>query len=405
MSPSRRIRVFAAIALTLAPVMAAAGQSGVVVSPFVSYIPSGATNPLAGFALTFGGTTGLALRSSAEMSISTPPLDSAVSQAGGYRPWGADADAMLYLGGIGGGATVFSRALSPYLFAGIGMTGGDSAGSNVVRHGWSYGAGAAIPLGFAADIFAEARWRMSEYVLPTSNGAPDSKSSMRFGLSFHVGGGGAGVPQRDVPRRGRGRYGAEGVERQDDTEYVVVPAPAPQTVIVQQEPAPEPQVVIVESEPAPVPEPVVIVERGGRRSPPMTQPVIVAPERSRPTDRVYGRRSGRPASPQVEVSGGQASGTTSGTASASTVRRIPAGIHASAGKNRVTKANPAQPSAQAQSATPAPTRARPSAPSRVQSATRVITRAPATATVTRRATASDAKQAEEEKKNRRRPRQ
>jgi hypothetical protein len=179
-------------------------------------------------ALTFGGTTGLALRGSADISIANPnKLDSA-SAAGRYRPWGADADALLFLGGLGGGATVFSRSLSPYVFSGIGLTGGDSAGRNAVRNGWSYGAGATIPLGFDADLFGEARWRMSEYVLPTAKGAPDSKSEFRFGLSFHVGGGGrATTPASRRPRH---------MDVYDDEEEVVVypvnptyPASAPAT--------------------------------------------------------------------------------------------------------------------------------------------------------------------------------
>lgn len=253
MSPSRPVRVLAAISLTLTPVLAAAGQSSFAVSPFVSYIPSAATNPLAGFALTFGGTTGLALRSGAEMSISSPRLDSAAAQAGGIRPWAADADAMLFLGGLGGGATVFRRSLSPYVFAGIGLSGADSAGRNVTQNGWSYGAGALIPLGTHADIFAEARWRMSQYVLPTSQGAPDSKSAMRFGLSFHVGGGSS--EPRDYDRRRRNRM--EAAEREDDDVYVVSPAPAQQPVVVVTPAPAEPQVVIVEQQP-PLPEPVVV---------------------------------------------------------------------------------------------------------------------------------------------------
>ena len=273
-SSPRATHVIAILSLAMTPVLAARAQSSVAVSPFVSYIPSAATNPLAGFALTFGGTTGLALRSSAEMSISTPRIDSAAA-TGGYRPWGADADAMLFLGGIGGGATVFSRALSPYVFAGIGMTGGDSAGTNVVRHGWSYGAGATIPLGFHAGIFAEARWRLSEYVLPTSKGAPDSRSSMRFGLSFNVGDGGSGVAP--TPRR-RHRL----AEVEDDVDYVVTPAPAPQVVVVEQQPAPEP-VIIVQEQAAP--EPVVIVQQQ-----PVQEPVVVTTEEHAPTV-VYPQRS------------------------------------------------------------------------------------------------------------------
>ena len=272
-SAPRASRVIATLSLAMTPVLAAGAQSSVAVSPFVSYIPSAATNPLAGFALTFGGTTGLALRSSAEMSISTPRIDSAAA-TGGYRPWGADADAMLFLGGLGGGATVFNRALSPYLFAGIGLTGRDSAGKNIVGHGWSYGAGATIPLGFHAGIFAEARWRLAEYVLPTSKGAPDSKSSMRFGLSFSVGGGSAGVAP---PRRGRHRM----ADAEDDVEYVVTPAPAPQVVVVEQQPA-EP-VVIVQEQPAP--ERVVIVQQ-----PAVQEPVVVTTEEHAPTV-VYPQRS------------------------------------------------------------------------------------------------------------------
>jgi len=255
-SPRRFSSATAAVVpfLILAPMTVAMGQSSVAVSPFVSYVPSAVQNPLAGMALTFGGTTGLALRGSADMSISNPSKTNDATGApstGGYRPWSADADALLFLGGLGGGATVFSRTLAPYLFSGIGLMGGDSAGQNVVHNGWSYGAGATIPLGLDADVFAEARWRMSQYVLPTAKGAPDSKSELRFGLSFHVGG---GSPAEERPRRRR---------RMDDDyedaapQPVIVmpaqtpaPAPAPQVVVVQQ-PAPQPVVVVQEPEPEP----------------------------------------------------------------------------------------------------------------------------------------------------------
>lgn len=247
MSSSRSFRLLGAVSLLVTHAVVAEGQSSVVVSPFVSYIPSATSNPLAGFALTFGGTTGLALRSGAEISISKP--DSTIP--GHYRPWGADADAMLFLGGLGGGATVFSRSLSPYVFTGIGLVGGDSAGKNNVSHGWSYGLGATLPLGLDADLFAEARWRMTQYVLPTSDGAPDSKSGLRFGLSFHVGGGSAEPPRRSPPRR---RQRVENYD--DDEEYVVaqpqvIQAPAPQVVVVQPAPPPPQQVVVVQQEPEP----------------------------------------------------------------------------------------------------------------------------------------------------------
>lgn len=276
---SSRYRLLTACSLSLTPALAVAAQSTVAVSPFVSYVPSAATNPSAGFALTFGGTTGLALRAGGEMSLTNPARDT-LAAAGTYRPWGADADAMLFLGGLGGGATVFNRSLSPYVFAGIGLTGSDSAGRNIVGHGWSYGAGANLPLGADASIFGEARWRLSEYVLPTSKGAPDGKSSWRFGLSFHVGGG-SSAP---VPR-GRGRHHmADG----SDVDYVVTPAPAPapNVVVVQPAPAAEPEVVVVEREAAPA-ERVVVVER--ERAP---DPVVI--ERERTSGRVVTSRESAP---------------------------------------------------------------------------------------------------------------
>ncbi len=239
---SSRSPVLAALVLVpvlmFALVQVSAGQSGTAVSPFVSYVPSAVENPLVGMSLTFGGTTGLAFRGGADLSIENPRRPDSAGTISGYRPWSADADAMLFLGGLGGGATVFDRTLSPYLFTGLGLYGGDSAGVNVTHNGWSYGVGARLPLGLNADIFGEARWRMPEYVLPTSKGAPDSKSEFRFGLSFLVGG---GEPQR--PRRRR--YADE-----EDDRPVVATAPAPQ-------PAP-PQVVIVQ-QPAPQPAPTVVV--------------------------------------------------------------------------------------------------------------------------------------------------
>lgn len=266
MFTSRRITALAVGALGL-PLLTAAAQSNVTVSPFASYVPSAAVNPLAGFGLTFGGTTGLALRSSAQLSISNP--DSAQRAAGGNRPWGADADVMLFLSGLGRGYTAFDRTLSPYVFSGIFLMGAaDSASRNITENGWSYGLGAAIPLGLHADLFGEARWRMPKYVLPTSDDAPDSKSEMRFGLSFHVGG---GEPPRRRPEPRRRYY-----EEYEDDEPVVQappppPAPAPQVVVVQSAPPPPAQVVVVQ-QPAAEPR---------RRSVNINFPIVITPSRSR----------------------------------------------------------------------------------------------------------------------------
>jgi hypothetical protein len=224
-SSSHRVVITVVSLIALAP-MSAQAQSSTAVSPFVSLVPSSTASPLAGLALTFGGTTGLALRGSADMSIANPnKLDSVSGGGGRYRPWGADADAILFLGGLGGGATVFSRSLAPYVFSGIGLSGGDSAGRDAVRNGWSYGAGATIPLGFDADLFGEARWRMSQYVLPTAQGAPSSKSEFRFGLSFHVGGGGGS--REPAPRRRPRHADVYDDEEEAVAVYPTYPAPSP----------------------------------------------------------------------------------------------------------------------------------------------------------------------------------
>lgn len=302
MFTSRRITALAVGTLGL-PLLTAAAQSNVTVSPFASYVPSAAVNPLAGFGLTFGGTTGLALRSSAQLSISNP--DSAAAARGGNRPWGADADIMLFLGGLGRGYTVFDRTLNPYAFSGIFLMGAaDSATRNRTENGWSYGLGATIPLGLHADLFGEARWRMPKYVMPTSDDAPDAKSEMRFGLSFHVGG---GEPERRRPTPRRRYY-----EEYEDEPVAQVapqpaPTPAPQVVVVQPAPAPPPPQVVVVQQPAPEPRrsvnvnfPIVITRSRSRRSrsrhtqvitvpvaqPPRVDTVVVVPQEvSRPRRR------------------------------------------------------------------------------------------------------------------------
>ena len=230
MNKSHLLKVVALGAAVIVPIRGASGQMSV--SPFLSMMPSVNGNPLAGLGLTFGGTTGLAFRGSGDLSIAntTPTAANA-----GYRPWGADADAMLFLSGLGGGATTWSHSTSPYVFAGLALTGGDSAGANVVHNGWSYGAGATIPLGLDADLFGEARFRMAQYMLPTARSAYSPRSEFRFGLSFHIGG--------DAPaRRGR-RYDDDDVRR---------PAPAPAPVTVVYPPAPPAPVIIQQSAPAPV---------------------------------------------------------------------------------------------------------------------------------------------------------
>lgn len=251
-SPRSLARMATAAGIALAGSATLAVAQSTAISPFVSYVPSAAANPFAGMALTFGGTTGLAFRGSADISISNPARTGDSTAASGVRPWSTDADGVLFLGGLGGGATVFRRSVAPYVFSGIGLTGGDSAGRNMVRHGWSYGVGATLPLGLDASLFGEARWRMSQYVLPTAKDAPDSKSELRFGLSFFVGG---SDQDRRVPRRRYSRYDddddyADAERRSPPPTVVAAPAPVivtapPPTVVT------VPQTVVIASPPEP----------------------------------------------------------------------------------------------------------------------------------------------------------
>lgn len=192
------VAVAAVVSIAVLPIGSAlAQQSQLAVSPFVSFLPSAGTSPLAGLALTLAGNTGVGLRASAHVALENSN-NIGFAAAGTMRPWGADADALLFLGGRSNG---YSRTIAPFVFAGIGTGSRDSAGFNITRNNWSYGAGAALPLGSAIDLFGEARWRMSRYVLPTASFAPSPTTEFRVGLSFHVGGGGPSSARRGRDRR------------------------------------------------------------------------------------------------------------------------------------------------------------------------------------------------------------
>lgn len=188
---ARRSVVVSTTAL-IAPLFAVvAQQTDVSISPFVTFLPTGGVSPLAGLALTMAGNGGLALRASGHASLESANVTSVNPQA--IRPWGADADAVLFLGGRGFGG--YQRTIAPYVFAGLGATGG---GDSVVRSNWSYGAGLSIPVAGAVDLFGESRWRMSRYVLPTARFAPAPTAELRFGISFHLGS--SGSRSRSTPR-------------------------------------------------------------------------------------------------------------------------------------------------------------------------------------------------------------
>lgn len=171
-------------AAVVAPLSASSAQSDVAISPFVSFVPTAGASPLAGLAIALSGSSGFALRGSGNLALKNTNSNGFTS-TNGFRPWGADADLVFTLGGRSYGG--YSRSLAPFVFAGLGVSGRDSLGYNATHKDWSYGAGASIPLGSVLDLFAESRWRMSQYVLPTAQYAPAPTTELRFGLSFHVG--------------------------------------------------------------------------------------------------------------------------------------------------------------------------------------------------------------------------
>lgn len=191
---ARRSVVLSTTALAAPLFLAGAQQTGASLSPFVTFLPTGGASPLAGLALTMAGNGGLALRASGHVSLENQNVNAFGPTA--MRPWGADADAVLFLGGRGLGG--LRRTLAPYVFAGIGTAGSDSLGQNVFRNNWSYGAGLTVPVAGAVDLFGESRWRMSQYVLPTARYARTPTAELRFGISFHFGGGGS--RSRSLPR-------------------------------------------------------------------------------------------------------------------------------------------------------------------------------------------------------------
>jgi hypothetical protein len=173
-----------------APVVAASAQrSTLAVSPFVSFLPSTGASPLAGLALTLGGNNGLAFRASGNLALQN--LNSSTAYSTESRPWGADADAVFFFG-----RSEFTRSIAPYVFTGIGIEGVQNVVNTTTRNDWSYGLGANVPLGSAIDLFGEARWRMTEYVLPTAQDAPPRTNELRVGLSFAVGSNGASSGRR-----------------------------------------------------------------------------------------------------------------------------------------------------------------------------------------------------------------
>jgi cell wall-associated NlpC family hydrolase len=201
----RRSVVLSTTALVVPLLAAAAQQTDVSISPFVTFLPTGGASPLAGLALTMAGNSGLALRASGHLALQNDNINSlnASLNAPTMRPWGADADAILFIGGRGIGG--YRRTIAPYVFAGIGTAGSDNFGRTEMHNNWSYGAGLSVPVGGVLDVFGESRWRMSRYVLPTARFAPSPTNEFRFGISLHLNGGVS--RSRSVPRATSRRAG------------------------------------------------------------------------------------------------------------------------------------------------------------------------------------------------------
>jgi cell wall-associated NlpC family hydrolase len=187
----QRFRIAPVVALSVATLglvaPAAAQRSDVAISPFVSFLPSVGTNPLAGLALTIAGDAGFAIRGSAHLALDSYGTNG-FGPSDAFRPWGADADALLSIGGRAFGP---KRTFAPFVFVGIGTSTTDTTGFRETHSNWSYGAGLSIPLGRAIDVFGESRWRMSSYVLPTASLAPRPTNEIRAGISLHLGASGS----------------------------------------------------------------------------------------------------------------------------------------------------------------------------------------------------------------------
>ncbi len=184
MLPPRLFPSIGIAAIAAALTTATAQQSGVTLSPFVTFLPTGSASPMAGLSLAVTGGP-LALRGGGHLSLQ----ERSATAAGDIttRPWGLDADALAYLDSYGYGNRI---AFTPYVFAGVSTTAVDSGALRITRPGWSYGGGLTLPVGSAVGLFGEARWRMSRYVMPDASNAPPAKREFRFGMNFRVGGGG-----------------------------------------------------------------------------------------------------------------------------------------------------------------------------------------------------------------------
>jgi len=179
--------VVAAAALLATVGGARAQQPEVSLSPFVTFLPTGSARPMAGLSLTLAGGP-LALRAGGHIAVEEYAIATANGASPPTRPWGADVDALAFLDSYDFGERI---GFTPYVFLGVSTAAVDSGLRRSIRPGWSYGAGLSLPVASVLGVFAEARWRMSKYVLPNATDAPPTGHEFRAGISLHVGRSGA----------------------------------------------------------------------------------------------------------------------------------------------------------------------------------------------------------------------
>jgi len=161
-------------------------QTDLAVSPFVA-LPTSTTSTVAGLGLTLAGTPDFALRATGRVALKN--TYTGAFGAGTWMPaWGGDVDAVAALSGRPFGS--HNRTGSTFVFIGVGAAARDTADARLIGKSWSYGVGTMLPLGSVVDLFAESRWRMSRFVLPTAKPKPSRTKEIRFGMSFHVHGNG-----------------------------------------------------------------------------------------------------------------------------------------------------------------------------------------------------------------------
>jgi hypothetical protein len=160
-----------------------AQQSDASISPSLSVPATSGTGALGGLALTLASSPGFALRASGHVALKNIST-SALGATPRLRPWSADVDAIFALAGRPLGNR--NRTVASYGFLGVGKSAMDTANIRATNKDWSYGVGSLVPIAAPLDLFAEWRWRMSKFVLPTARPRPTRSKEVRFGITLHL---------------------------------------------------------------------------------------------------------------------------------------------------------------------------------------------------------------------------